>query len=302
MGPPPSSPLTYETQVLDYDFEEDDLNSLDIPDLPQTTLSFSNVSRQPIKLVGQPLPGNSIVADALAPFAPPAPQDEGRCRSKYQCDGNSNTYLEHFRDSKYWDKEHADDVVFSEISASSKLVPVDEVLSAIRQRRIHPESSDDLNRSSRSQSRTVSMNQDSIDVNTTLDRVERELAEAKAKLQAKLDKGRAADSMEASPLRSVKKERSQVRDDDIKQEYQTPPQSATSEKPIKSEQDAEDVLAALGVTGAPKPVTATAWPDQYNGYDSPNDMPVSRSGSSSRADTWVHLPCTLRRVTVLLTY
>ena len=296
------SAIAYETQTLDYDFEEDDLNSLNIPDLPQTTLPFTNASWQPINLIGQPLPSNSVVADALAPFPSPAPQDEGRCRSKYQYDANFNACSEHFKDSKYWDKEHADDVVFSELPADGKIVPVDEVLSTIRQRRTHPGYGDEFNRSSRSQSRAVSVKQDSLDVNTTLNRVERELAETKAKLQAKLEKGRTADPAEASPLQSIKVEQPQLRDEDIKPEYQTPPQSATSEKPIKSEPDAEDVLAALGVTGAPKPVTATPWPDQYTGYGSPHDIRVSRSGSSSRADMWVYHPCTTRRLAILLNY
>ena len=300
--PTPHSPVTYETQTLDYDFEEDDLNSLDIPDLPQITLPFTNSTRQPINLVAQPLPSNSIVADALAPFPSPAPQDEGRCRSKYQYDANFNVCSEHFRNSKYWDKEHAEDVIFSDIPADDKVVPVDEVLSMIKQRHTHPGCSDDFNTSSRSQSRAASTKQDSLDVNTTLNRVERELAETKAKLQARLEKGRAADPVEASPSQSIKVERPQLRDEDIKQEYQTPPQSATSEKPIKSEPDAEDILAALGVTGAPKPVTATPWQDQYTGYGSPHDIRVSRSGSSSRADMWVYHPCTTRRLAILLSY
>lgn len=277
------------TQMSDYTSEEDDLNTLDIPDLPQNTLPFTNISRQPITLISQPLPGNSIVADALAPFPSPAPQDEGCCKSKYQHDANLNACLEHFRDSKYWDKEHADDVVFSDILADSTIIPVEEVMSTIRQRRAHPESTDECNRDSRSQSRTVPRNQESLEVNITIDRMERELAETKAKLQAKLDKRRAAKSIDPSPSRSVKVEQPHPRDHEIKHEHQPRPQSAASEKPIKSEQDTEDVLAALGVTGAPKPVTSTAWPDQYTGYGSPNGMRVSRSGSSSRADTWVHL-------------
>ena len=300
--PTPPAPVAYETRILGYDFEEDDLNSLDIPDLPQTTLPFTNASWQPVNLISQPLPANSIVADALAPFPSPAPQDEGRCRSKYQYDANFNACSEHFRNSKYWDKEHADDVVFSDIPADDKIVPVDEVLSMIKQRHTHPGCSDEFNRSSRSQSRAVSLKQDSLDVNTTLNRVERELAETKAKLQAKLEKGKTADPAEASPLQSIKVERAQLQDQDIKQEYQTPPQSATSEIPMKSEPDAEDVLAALGVTGTPKPVTATPWPDAYTGYGSPHDIRVSRSGSSSRADMWVYHPCTTRRLAILLNY
>lgn len=283
----------HKTQFLDYNFE-DDLDSLDIPDIPQTTLQFINASQQPVNLIGQPLPGNFVVADALAPFPSPAPKDKGCCRSKYQNDATLKACFEHFKDSKHWDKDHADDVAFSDLPVDGKIVPVDEVLLTVRQRCAHPESNDEFTRDSRSQSRTASMNQDSFEVRITLDRMERELAETKAKLQAKLDKGRAANSVLASPPQLVKSEQPSLQDHEIKAEYQTPPQSAALEKSVKTEQDAEDVLAALGVTGAPKPVTAATWPDQYTGHGSPNEMHMSSSRSSSRADMWVQIPYSTR--------
>lgn len=286
----PSPPSPDKAQVLDYDFEEDDLDSLDIPDAPQSTLYSADASQQSVDLIGQPLPANSIVADALAPFPPPAPQDKGYCKSKYQYD----SFLEHFKDSKYWDKDHADDVAFSDLLADGKVVPVEEILLTIRQRRAHPESNEELHRESRSQSRTVSMNQDSLEVKITLDRMERELAETKAKLQAKLDKGKVANPVHASPLPSANSEQPSLRNHEIKEEYETPPQSAPFEKSIKSEQDTENVLAALGVSGAPKPVTANTWPDQYTGRGSPSDMYMSRSRSSSMINTWVYPPYTTR--------
>ena len=281
----PSSPR--KAQLVDYEVEEDDLDSLDVPDLPQTTLDFANASQQPVNLIGHPLPGNFIVADALAPFPEPEPHHKGCCRSKYQYDAGHEACLENIKDSKYWDKEHADDVAFSDPPADGKIIPVDEILMTIRQRHAHPELSDELTRDSRSQSRTVSMNPDSLEVKITLDRMERELAETKAKLQAKLDKGRGASSMHTSPLQS---EQPPLRNHEVKEEYQTPPQSATFEKPIKSEHDTEDVLLALGVTGAPKPVTPTSGPDQFTGHGSPNNIRLSRTRSSSRADMWVHFP------------
>ena len=288
------SPSTHKAQILDYDFGEDDLNSLDIPDLPQATLQFSNVSQQPVNLISQPLPANFIVADALAPFPQPASHDGGCCKSKYQNETGLEAFLKHFKDTKYWDKEHADDVAFSDLSADGKIIPVDDILLTIKQRHTHPESSYETYRDSRSQSRTVSMNQDSLEVKTSLDRMERELAETKAKLQAKLGKGKVVNAVHGSPLQSVKIERPHLQDHEIKEEYQTPPQSATSEKTIRNGHDTEDVLAALGVTGAPKPVTATPWPDHYTSHSSPHDMHMSRSRSSSRADMWVHLPYTTR--------
>ena len=272
----------HQPQVLDYDFEEDDLESLDIPDLPQT-------SRQSIKLIAHPLPGNFVVADTLAPFPSPAPQDKGYCKSRYQHDANLEACDEHFKDSKYWDKEHADDVVFFDLPADGKIVPLVDILSAIRQRRAHP---DDLNRNSRSQSRTVSMNQDSLDVKLTLDKMERELAETKAKLEARLSRGRAAGPLRASTPKTVMFGQPHCRDHEIREGYQTPPEFTASAKPMKSEQDAEEILAALGVTGTPKPVTATSIPDEYIEHSSPNDMHMSPSSGSSRADMWVHFQST----------
>ena len=277
MKPQSDSPTPQKPLVLDYDFEEDNLESLDIPDLPQSP-------REPINLIGHPLPGNFVVADALAPFPSPAPQAKGYCKSRYQHDGNLEACVEHFKDSKYWDKEHADDVVFFDIPADGKVVPVHEILSKLRQRRAHPESTDDLNRESRSQSRLVSMNQDSLDVRNTLDKMERELAETKAKLEARLGKGRVAGPLRTSTPKPVKLELPNLRDHEIKEEYQTPPESTTSVKPMKSEQDAEDILAALGVTGAPKPVTATSMPDEHIEYSSPNDKHMSPNNGSSRTD------------------
>ena len=297
-----SPPSSLNGQALDHDSEEDDLDSLDVPDLPQTTLHFPNASQQPVNLIGHPLPGNFVVADALAPFPQPAPQDEGCCRSKYQHRASLGACLERFKDSKYWDKEHADDIVFSDIPADDMTVPVDEILSIIRQRRTHPESGNEPNRDSRSQSRTVSMNQESHEIGTTLDRMERVLAETKAKLQAKLDKGRTVNQVHASLPPLVKLEQAALRSQEVKEEYQTPPHSATFERPVKSEQDAEDVLAALGVSGAPKPVTADTWPDQHTGHDSPCNTHKSRSRSSSAADVWVHFPFTARWPVTLLTY
>ena len=278
----PSTP--HKNQALEYEFEEDDLDSLDVPDMPQTTLEFSNASKHPVSLIGHPLPGNFVVADALEPFPPPLPQDEGCCKSKYQYDASPDAYLANIRDSKHWDKDHSNDVAFSEIADDGKVIPLDEIRLAIRQRHAHPELSDELNRESRSQSRTFYTAQDSLEVKMTLDRMERQLAETKAKLQAKLDKGRPAYPRRASSLISAKLEVSPLQDHEIKEEFQTPPQSSTLEKSFKSEQDAEDVLAALGVTGSPKPVTSTAWPDQHSAQSSPADMYMKRSRSSSRAD------------------
>ena len=257
------------------------MTSLDVPDLPQA---------QTIKPISYPLPGNSVVADALAPFPSPTFQEQGCCKSKYHSNASLETYLEHFRNSKYWDKEHAEDVVFSDLPADGKVASLEEILAKIRERRARLEPSDVSIRSSRSQSQMAAVNQDSLDVKSTLDRMERELAETKAKLQAKMDKAISLKPTHSSTQQPVTLEQPSPLESEPQELHESPPQSATSEKVNKLEQDTEDVLAALGVTGAPKPVTVAHWSDQYAGHGSPNYKQSSRGGGSPRADMWVQRP------------
>jgi len=234
--------------------EEDDLTSLDVPDLPMglpQDVDFGHLPNTivspPAALISMPLPANFVVADALYPIPPPGPGDDGRCQSKYLRDVTSESLCENIKSSKYW-RDHKDDTVFLVRPDDETVRPLDEICAQIKQRHAHGEAD---GRETRSQSRSASVRKDSVDVLTQVEKLEREIAEMKAKMLKKsLAKGELVTTpvaaAEASPIDRYKA---------VKEERATPPQSVMAERVMKSSQDTEDILAALGVTGSPKPVT-----------------------------------------------
>ncbi|KAL8657343.1 MAG: hypothetical protein Q9226_002017 [Calogaya cf. arnoldii] len=107
---------------------DDDLSKLDVPDIPVVTQgSFAS-------LVDRPLPANFVVADALEPFDPPPPENNGRCQSKYTVIDKLSTFTSCIRDTKYWDDIRSDPIFIS-CSKSSKLIPIERTLSMYRTRR-----------------------------------------------------------------------------------------------------------------------------------------------------------------------
>ncbi len=223
-----------------------------------------------------PLPANFVVADTLYPIAPPAPEMEGRCQSKYFRDNNLILLKENIRESKYW-KDHKDDPIFSGYSKNDSVVSLDELFSKIKERHVNGDLSEDPMRSSRSLSRSVSVRQNSGDFRGDLETLERDLAKLRAEMERK---ERLARSKHSSPPQSVTSEKFTVEKVVVKQE-EMPPQSAFSEKAPMSAQETEDVLASLGVTGPPKPIMR---PLRTSIHGSPDDNIRSLSRSSSKAE------------------
>ena len=255
--PLPTSPQTESLSLAEP--EEDDLNSLDIPDLPKdlsqqygtgplpnTTLS------PPISLISMPLPANFVVADALYPIPPPGPEAGGRCQSKYLRGVSLETFCENIKASKYW-RDHKDDTVFFTRPNDDTVIPLDEVLTQLKQRHAYHETGEGSSRHTRSQSRSASVKKDSVDVLSQVEKLEREIAEMKEKMRKKtmarsesIATPRATDDTQGSA--PIKKE-------------QTPPSpSVETGRTTKSGQETEDILAALGVTGSPKPIIASGRP------------------------------------------
>ena len=226
-------------------------------------------------LIGMPLPANMVVADALSPIAPPEPNNNGCCQSKYLRDTSTETFLQNIKDSKYW-KDCKDDPMFDPLSEPGNIVSFEEVYSNIKSRQLRGEGNDELVRDSRSQTRSVSVRQDAADMKSSLESLERALAEAKEK-QAELMRNR--ELRRGSRLRSVKVEDRSPTDVKLLSEKGSPPQSATSDKEAKSVQNTEDVLAALGVTGTPKPVTPI--------QDSPGGLSMLHGRSPSKENAYV---------------
>ena len=250
-----STPMSPQDTSIAQDLEEDDLSLLDVPDRPmgiseqggnnylQNTIVSPSAS-----LIGMPLPANFIVADALWPIPPPAPENEGRCQSKYLRNLTLENLFENIQSSKYW-KDHKDDTAFLTIPNEDSAMPISELQAQIMNRR----AGGDANGEARSQSRGASSKPDPIDVLTNIEKLEREIAEMKAKMHKRsLAKG------EQTPLPLAVAEASPVRGHaNIKEEIHSPPRIVTTNKKSDTERDTEDILAALGVTGSPKPVSTT---------------------------------------------
>ena len=286
----PNSSLrrTHQDYNADAEADEDDLNLLDIPSVPPSPLQAGTYTylpntlvSPPVNLLCMPLPANFVVADTLYPIAPPAPEMEGRCQSKYFRDNNLVLLKENIRESKYW-KDHKDDPIFSDCSTKDIVVSLDELSSRIKERHVNGDLSEELVRKSRSLSRSVSVRHNSGDFRGDLETLERDLAKLKAEMGRK---ERLARSKHSSPPQSATSEQPTVEKVVVKEE-EVPRQLAFSEKAPMSAQETEDVLASLGVTGPPKPIMR---PLRTSIHGSPDDNIRSLSRSSSKTEI-SHLP------------
>ncbi|KAL8965137.1 MAG: hypothetical protein Q9183_004009 [Haloplaca sp. 2 TL-2023] len=122
-----SMSLTPKPQAVeDGDDGDEDFRQLDIPDIPPT--SIGNVEYPPPRLVDRSLPTNFIVADALDPFDPPLPENNGYCRSKYTAQDGSSTFLNSIRDTRHW-QEFKSDPIFASVHTNRQVIPLDAILS-----------------------------------------------------------------------------------------------------------------------------------------------------------------------------
>ena len=237
--------------------EGDDLDLLDVPDLPkalslqsETTYLPNTIVAAPAGLISMPLPANFVVADALYPIPPPGPEDNGRCQSKYLRDTTIENICENIKASKYW-RDHKDDTVFLARPEDGTTISIDNARADLKQRHSCGETNNDLNRQTRSQSRSVSSRKDSVNVLSKVEKLELEIAEMKAKMREKSSiKGE-----HFSPTLAATKFSPSDGCTKIKEEPASSPRSATSEMAFKPKKNTEELLAALGVTGSPKPVT-----------------------------------------------
>lgn len=84
-------------------------------------------------LVDRPLPSNFIVADALEPFDPPQPENDGRCQSKYVILDASSTFHLRVKDTKHWE-DMKNDPVFRPVPKSARVISLQRILSMYRPR------------------------------------------------------------------------------------------------------------------------------------------------------------------------
>lgn len=207
--------------------EEDDLNGLDIPDMPpsSTSLLDENIlaGHASFSLVKRPLPSNFIVADAIAPFETSRGEDQGRCESKYWPKGDLGKLYQHVRESNDW-VDVLDDPIFLTIPEESEIIPFEDLTSLYNQTH-----SDDGNEETEEQLH--------------------EVAEDSKSLQDGGDTGDFMDSLEHALSEGRRKQ------PDEKCSTTNNPK-----EPAESHTNTEELLASLGVTGTPKPVRAPARP------------------------------------------
>lgn len=248
------TPKQYIADLANNGTEEDDLYALDVPDLP---LSSRNLTDQIIisggaliRLFGKPLPANFIVADAILPIEPPQREDEGRCQSKYWGRGSSEK-LVHIKETKDW-SDFERDPIFSFNSDDDSMTPLDNLISNDSQD--HAQGSRRPSEA-KAEDHELSTGHKSRDAWEVMDSLERALSNESHK-QSDPDAAISNVSTQKSP----------------------PPK------------DTEQLLAALGVTGAPKPVRAPARPYpppllDYAKQGSVEQFCTSQSRSPTKGDT-----------------
>ena len=229
-----------------------------------------------ISRIGRPMPANFIVADALWPIQPPSAESEGKCQSKYFSDKGR---LQSITDSPYW-KDHEDDTIFLEIPDTGEIISIADCRFKIKERQKHPVDSE-VQRKSRSQSRSVApRSAEAAEMAESLETLERALAEAKAKQAEMIRNRKRPKQRQHSDIKEEKQQQTFEEVTKIKLEHQSPPQEAISEQPARHPQGTEDILASLGVTGTPKPVTNSS---RMVSQASPSaDAAIHRSRSSSK--------------------
>lgn len=254
----------------DGESEEDDLCMLDLPDLPPSTARYGEAV---VPLVGMPIPANFVVADALFPMDPPPPEAQGCCLSKYVRAFQADTLSRNIKESTYW-KDLKEDVAFSSLSTDGDFIMLDECRLKIQQRRRPQE---EMVRESRSESRSAAPpRKEATEAAKSLEQLQKALEQAKADIanREKRLKGKKGVPSPSGAQPSIKEGESLV-----KMESMSPPQSASIENGSGYQDDAEDLLASLGVTGTAKPVAPPTRLVSQNSSTNGGAKPRSRSAS-----------------------
>ena len=131
------------------------------------------------KLVSQVLPSNFIVADALYPLAIPPPEAEGKCQSRFFHNKSEKDSLQDFRASPLW-RDRQEDTIFCLVEDDDCTIKLEECLIRVKERR-RPRPEESL-RQTRQQSQSIPVRSaEAIEMADALAKVEKALADAKAK-------------------------------------------------------------------------------------------------------------------------
>ena len=185
-----------------------------------------------IDLTGRPLSSNFVVAEAI-PLLPPEPENDGCCRSKYTDRGKPDILGRNIKDTSYWE-EFSMDPIFSSIPDGGVVVPIDYLKSLYDPRQANGEQNQEPENDDNYSHRNTKFELGGEDVGDVMDSLEHALNAGRPK-----------------PL-ELSSSKSSVAVDHASEPH--------SDSWAPSARDTEAMLAALGVTGAPKPVRAPARP------------------------------------------
>lgn len=255
--PKPHTPRSGEAET-----DEDNLSMLNIPDMP---LSSARLTEQAvlagtslIRLVETPLPADFEVADATSPLESAKAENGGRCQSKYWGPGSLNDISQHIRETNEWNAISRDPI-FLTFKDDSHVIPLEDLLSLYNPGRINEaiHGLEDQDDGAVQEPNSPKNDSDTWDI---------------------------MDSLEQSLSAGRLKKPDSTSSNDITLEDQSQPP-----------RDTEKLLAALGVTGASKPIGATARPYplpplEQNQHSSLDDNSRSRSRSLSRHNRYAPYP------------
>ena len=222
---------------------------------------------RPAGPVSRPLPADFMVPDAIMPIPPPSAEDGGRSLSKYVARENSESLDRNIKDSNHWD-DFKEDPMFQPIPDDGAVIPIAELIS---HRNLHDaEEGSDSEREDGEliqESNVMSDDPDSWDVMNSLEHA--------------LNAG-------GVPANDYQPRGEPSTQPDEQAHLQLQYEEASSE--IDTARATEERLAALGVTGMPKPVRAPARPyppPEPQTQVSPVQDLGSRGRSPRRIDTCV---------------
>ena len=192
-----------------------------------------------MRLVGFPLPSNFVVADTLSPLPSPTFEDEGRIRSKYFASRDPGILCQHLKHSSEWNAVK-EDPVFQILLDNEEVVPIKDLIASHMQHLV-PEPSSDVER----EDGEVTQEGPGAEANTVME--DGEAWNLMDSLENALNKRKASETEKYSGFHDLPPKPTPLEDQN---------RSSTS----GLNRDTEDILASLGVTGAPKPVRAPARP------------------------------------------
>ena len=183
-------------------------------------------------MTGRPLSANFIVAEAI-PLLPPEPENDGCCRSKYTDRGKPDILGQNVKNTSYWE-DLSKDPIFSSIPDDGVVVPINYLKSLYDPCQAHNEQSQESENDDINSHQVSKFEMDGEDVGDVMDSLENALnAKRPSPPEISSGKGSVIVGQTCAPHLDCL----------------TP-----------SARDTEALLAALGVTGAPKPVRAPARP------------------------------------------